>query len=105
VHGGFVARAFDEVLGYVNALSDKGGMTGTLTIKYRSPTPLHTELFFEGEIVNIDGRTIFPVGKLHAGERLCAEAEGLFVSVGMEKFQDLLAERERLEAERAKAPS
>jgi len=100
VHGGYVAGAFDEVLGYVNALSGQGGMTGRLTIHYRSPTPLHTELYFEGEILRIEGRKIFTEGKLYAGERLCAEAEGLFISVGMAKFQELLAQREAIEKER-----
>jgi acyl-coenzyme A thioesterase PaaI-like protein len=101
VHGGFVAGAFDEVLGYVNAMSGQGGMTGRLTIHFRSPTPLHTELFFEGEILRIEGRKIFTAGKLFAGDRLCAEAEGLFISVGREKFQELLRQREALEKNRA----
>jgi hypothetical protein len=43
VHGGFVAAAFDEVLGYVQSLGERPGMTGTLTVRYRSPTPLHTD--------------------------------------------------------------
>ena len=47
VHGGFVAAAFDEVLGYVQSLGGRPGMTGTLTVRYRSPTPLYTELRFE----------------------------------------------------------
>jgi acyl-coenzyme A thioesterase PaaI-like protein len=41
VHGGFVAAAFDEVLGFVQSLSSNPGFTGTLTVKYRSPAPLH----------------------------------------------------------------
>ena len=100
VHGGFVAGAFDEVLGYVSALSGQGGMTGRLTIHFRSPTPLHTELFFEGQILKIEGRKIFTEGKLFAGDRLCAEAEGLFISVDREKFLSLMKQRESLEEER-----
>jgi len=101
VHGGFVAGAFDEVLGYVNALSGQGGMTGRLTIHFRSPTPLHTELFFEAEIIRIEGRKIFTEGRLFAGERLCAEADGLFISVDREKFQELLRQRDELERNRS----
>ena len=37
VHGGYVAAAFDEVLGFANALSGTPGMTGTLTVRYRRP--------------------------------------------------------------------
>ena len=40
LHGGFVAATFDEVLGFVQSLGGNPGMTGTLTIKYRRPTPL-----------------------------------------------------------------
>ena len=46
LHGGFVAAAFDEVLGFVQSLSRNPGFTGTLTVKYRRPTPLHTPLEF-----------------------------------------------------------
>jgi len=100
VHGGFVAAAFDEVLGYVQSLSGNPGMTGTLTVKYRSPTPLHTELFFEAEIVRIEGRKIFAAGWLFAGEVLTAEAEGIFISVSQDKFASLLEQRAEREAGR-----
>src|SRR4029079_6357319 len=41
-HGGYVAAAFDEVLGSTQSLSGAPGMTGRLTVNYRSPTPLET---------------------------------------------------------------
>ena len=44
VHGGYVAAAFDEVLGSTQSLAGRPGMTARLTVNYRSPTPLHTEL-------------------------------------------------------------
>jgi len=103
VHGGYVAGAFDEVLGATQSLSGRPGMTGTLTTKYRSPTPLHTELHFVGELVRVDGRKIFTEGKLFAGERLCAEAEGLFISIDVEKFSELKRQRDELELARTGA--
>lgn len=95
VHGGWVAAAFDEVLGYANSLSGSPGMTARLTVQYRSPTPLLAPLRFEARLDRIEGRKIFTSGELYAGERLTAEAEGLFVSVGSEKFSGLLEERRR----------
>jgi len=95
VHGGYIAAAFDEVLGYAQSLTGNPGMTGTLRIVYRSPTPLHTELRFDGRVDRIEGRKIFAVASLHAGERLCAEAEGIFISLGREHFR---AMGERAEA-------
>ena len=81
VHGGYVAAAFDEVLGSTQSLSGSPGMTGRLTVHYRSPTPLETELRFVGWLERVEGRKIFTLGELWAGERLCAEAEGLFISI------------------------
>jgi acyl-coenzyme A thioesterase PaaI-like protein len=100
VHGGFVAAAFDEVLGFVQSLGGNPGMTARLTIHYRRPTPLHTELRFEGDLVRVEGRKIYTEARVWAAGELTAEAEGLFVSVDRSRFQALLSERERLEAER-----
>ncbi len=86
LHGGFVAAIFDEVLGFAQALSGAPGMTGKLEITYRSPTPLHTPLRVVGRFERIEGRKIFTTGTIHAGDRLCAEAKGLFISVRPERF-------------------
>lgn len=94
VHGGYIAAAFDEVLGSTQSLSGSPGMTGRLTVDYRSPTPLHTELRFEGTLDRVDGRKIFTTGRLWAGGVLCAEAEGLFISIDFSKFTELKAKRE-----------
>jgi hypothetical protein len=81
VHGGMVAAAFDQLLGLAQSLSGSGGMTGSLTVRYRKPTPLHRELRFEGRLDRVEGRKIFTSGSLFDGETLLAEAEGLFISV------------------------
>ena len=66
VHGGFLAAAFDEVLGMAQSLTGNPGMTGTLTIRYRRPTPLLTELVFEAHVDRVEGRKIFTHGTLSA---------------------------------------
>lgn len=100
LHGGYIAGAFDEVLGATQSLAGAPGMTGTLTVRFRSPTPLHTELRFVGELLRVEGRKIFTAATLHAGNRLCAEAEGIFISVPPALFAELLAQRAASEAER-----
>jgi acyl-coenzyme A thioesterase PaaI-like protein len=104
VHGGYVAAAFDEVLGSTQSLSGSPGMTGRLTVSYRSPTPLETELRFTGWLERVEGRKIFTRGELWAGDRLCAEAEGLFISIKAGQFADLKAERDRRQAGRGVDP-
>jgi acyl-coenzyme A thioesterase PaaI-like protein len=93
VHGGIVAAIFDELLGFTQSLSGRQGMTGRLTISYRSPTPLHTELRYQSRIESVRGRKIVCTGELYAGDILCAEAEGLFISIDFERFAQMRDQR------------
>lgn len=93
VHGGYVAAAFDEVLGMAQSLGGRPGMTGTLTVRYRRPHPLHAEIRFEGELLRVEGRKIFTEGRSFHGEDLLAEAEGLFISVDFAKIAAMMAGR------------
>jgi len=89
LHGGFIAAGFDEVLGFAQAFSGHPGMTGNLNISYRSPTPLFQEVRFVGRLDRIDGRKIYASATLSAGDRLCAEAQGLFISLKPAVFDDM----------------
>ncbi len=95
VHGGYVAAAFDEVLGMAQSMSGKHGMTGTLTVRYRKPTPLHTDLRFEGELVGVEGRKIFTTGRVFGDGELRAEADAVFISVDFSKIAEMMGRRER----------
>lgn len=84
VHGGYIAGLFDDVLGGTQQLIEgPSGLTGTLTVRYRSLTPLETELHFRGWIDHVSGRRIRAKATCHAGGRLTAEAEALFIRVDM----------------------
>ena len=93
VHGGIVAAAFDEVLGMAQSMSGQSGMTGTLTVRYRKPTPLHRELTIRAKTDRREGRKVFASGTLHAGDQLCAEAEAVFVAVDFSRIADLARDR------------
>lgn len=94
VHGGFVASAFDEVLGVAQSASGNPGMTANLSVDYRSPTPILRELVFRGWCERVDGRKIYTRGTVHAGDTLCAEAAALFIAMRPELFAKLLAMRD-----------
>jgi acyl-coenzyme A thioesterase PaaI-like protein len=93
VHGGWVALMFDEALGMANVTGGNPGMTARLTVRYRRPTPLRTPLRLEAWTREREGRRITTVGTLHAGDLLCAEAEGLFVQIGAERALEYFGER------------
>ena len=42
------------------------------------------------------------VGEVYAGDVLCAEAEGIFVSIARDRFEELESQRAAREAERAR---
>ncbi|MFQ6394212.1 PaaI family thioesterase [Nocardia sp. KC 131] len=79
-HGGQVAIGFDDLLGMAAAVH-AGAVTRTasLTVDYRSITPLNTELKVRAWAERQEGRKVFVRATLHNGERLCAEAHGLFI--------------------------
>ncbi len=95
VHGGYIAAAFDEVLGLTQTLSGRMGMTGTLTVRYRRPTPLNADLRFEGRVESVQGRKVTTAGRLLSAGELTAEATGLFITISPEHFRSLSAQREK----------
>ncbi len=79
VHGGVIAALFDELLGSTCVVNGIGGYTGTLTVVYRTPTPLGTALTLRGWFDRSERRKVFAAGTIHSGDTLCAQAEGIFV--------------------------
>ena len=86
VHGGIIAEVMDELLGATAVCNDAAGFTGTLTVIYRSPTPLEEPLTMRGWIDRIEGRKTFAKGEIRHGEVLCAEAEGIFIGFDRDEF-------------------
>ena len=80
LHGGFVAAAFDDLLGFAQMASGQAGYTGRLTIRMRRPTPLNVRVDYEAGVEAVDGRKIVVVGKALVAGTLVAEAECLFVA-------------------------
>jgi len=87
VQGGFLAAAFDVVLGRSASSAGLPAVTGTLTVRYRLPTPLHTELRFEGKLDRVEGRQVFCSARVFAGDDLTAEADAVFVTVDQSRFR------------------
>lgn len=84
VHGGFLAATFDGLLGHAVSQLGPGrsGFTGRLTVRYRTPAPLHTALRFRAEVTRDRGRMVVATATCVSEARpddVLAEAEGLFV--------------------------
>jgi acyl-coenzyme A thioesterase PaaI-like protein len=80
VHGGFVAAAFDDLMGAAQLASGRAGYTGTLTVKMLRPTPLGERIDYEAGVERVEGRKIWVWARSScAGDRL-AEASIVFIA-------------------------
>jgi len=79
VHGGFVAAAFDELLGVANIVAGAAGWTGTLKVRYLRPVPLLEEVYMHAQCERVEGRKVFTSGEIHCQGELRASAEGVFI--------------------------
>ena len=86
VHGGMLAACFDALLGMAAATSGHPSMTGTMTVIYRSPTPLNRPIRFEAWFDRNEGRKSFTRARALDGDTVCVEAEGIFIEVRQDHF-------------------
>ncbi|MBF0661998.1 hotdog domain-containing protein [Rhodococcus sp. (in: high G+C Gram-positive bacteria)] len=77
-HGGVSALILDQLLGDAARVGGSPGMTGTLTLRYRRPTPLG-DLHGEAKLDRIEGRKGFVTGHIAGPHGICVEAEGIFI--------------------------
>lgn len=77
VHGAMVAAMYDDLLGRSQLTV---GFTGSITVTYRRPTPLHRDLDVAAWVDRVDGRKRWVHGTCHLDGVLLTEAEGLFIA-------------------------
>ncbi len=81
VHGGVIAELFDELMGAANVIAEKPAMTGTLTVRYRKPTPLLSPLDLVARCLKSEGRKVHTWAAIYHEGVVTAEANGLFIEV------------------------
>ncbi|MFD4293389.1 PaaI family thioesterase [Rhodococcus sp. NPDC058505] len=77
-HGGVSALILDQLLGDTAVAAGSPGMTGTLTLRYRRPTPLG-RLRAEARFDRIEGVKAFVKGHIADADGVTVEAEGIFI--------------------------
>lgn len=86
LHGGYVAAAFDVVLGFAAALTGHAAVTGTLTVKYVRPIPLEADLLYVADPGRVEGRKLLVQGRLLADGEVVSEAEAVFIAVDRGRY-------------------
>ncbi len=81
-HGGAIALLFDEMLGIpANSVGGAMARTAYLHVNYRAITPMDKELQVTASLISVEGRKRMVRGELKYGDRVCADAEGLFLEL------------------------
>jgi hypothetical protein len=80
MHGGAVLAAFDDLLGCAQMAGPVIGRTGTLTVRFRSPSPVGARIDYVAALDRVEGRKSFCSGQAYSGKVLLAEAEAVFVA-------------------------
>jgi acyl-coenzyme A thioesterase PaaI-like protein len=80
VHGGVMAAIFDELLGHAQQVHKTLALTASLTVRYRSITPIDDELEFSAQVTHGTGRRWNGRATCATGEKVTAEAEALFIA-------------------------
>jgi predicted thioesterase len=52
-----------------------------LTVNFRAPTPINTELTIRGKVTEINGRKVLVDLTLSAGGKMCAEGSAVMVQI------------------------
>ena len=92
VHGGFLAVFFDSIIQHHNCAVGVAGKTTSLTVTYRRPTPLLTELQFEVERA-LEGRRIVSTARLVADGVVLCEAQMSAVAGDLARLPEISPRR------------
>jgi len=94
VHGGFLAVFFDSIIQHHNCDVGVAGKTTSLTVNYKRPTPLLSELEFEVERA-VDGRRITSTARLVADGVVLCDAQMSAVAGSLDKLPEVSPRRSK----------
>ena len=86
-HGGAVATALDDALGFLAYIFQEPAVTARLDVSYRKPVLLNTEYTLHARLEGKEGRKVRSVVSMHDEEgEVVAEANALFITVAFDHF-------------------
>jgi len=80
-HGGLISMLLDETMAHACISSKLTGVTAELTVRFKKPLPVETEIFVSGEMTETKMRIAFTSGKISdASGTVYATAKARFIS-------------------------
>ena len=86
-HGGLVAAAFDQIMGYRLICDGLAVVTGRLTVDFLAPTRLHVPVRYEAVRIRSGERSVHVDARALCNGAEIAKATGIFVQVPPETFE------------------
>lgn len=83
-HGGIVALAFDDAMGFVLSIIHSVAYTGEISVRYKAPTPLNTPLVVRARLDRTEGRKLHLVAEMSEDRPdapLIATSHALFIAI------------------------
>jgi acyl-coenzyme A thioesterase PaaI-like protein len=98
-HGGAVATALDDCLGFLIYVVGEPAVTAKLEVDYRKPVAIGVQYKLHAKLHHRRGRKIYTSIEMRDGaDKLVAEGKGLFLTVSLEHFTKNLPPEWREEA-------
>lgn len=81
VHGGIISTVLDEIMAYAAFTVYESGVTGEITVRFRKPIPVESEILIEGFVESVKGRVCYAKGTITMNGEIMAESTGKMVMV------------------------
>jgi uncharacterized protein (TIGR00369 family) len=82
-HGGIIAVLLDEAMGKISKLTEERAVTAELSIEYKKPVPVNSEIVVVGWQEEVKGRNRIRIGEIRDAQgNLLARGRGRWVVLG-----------------------
>ncbi|MDA3940976.1 MAG: PaaI family thioesterase [Spirochaetia bacterium] len=82
-HGGLISMLLDETMAHACIRSELMGVTAELTVRFKKPLPVDTEVFVKGKIIEMKGKIALTSGTIKDETgTVYATGKARFISTG-----------------------
>jgi acyl-coenzyme A thioesterase PaaI-like protein len=86
-HGGMVAAAIDETMGFVMSIAGELAYTANLNIDFVGPAPMHVPVTITARVRDRSGRKLWVAATGEGPDGVFVRAEALFLAIDLSRFR------------------
>ena len=81
VHGGILAAAIDDLMGYATVIHNHMCVTANLSVNYISPVPVEKEFELLAWVTKLDGKKVSAESIIKLDDKIHVESSALFIEI------------------------